>query len=370
MSEVLRVLQIEDSASDATLVVRTLVKAGYSVHAESVEDAHGLRAALKAQTWDVILSDHCLPRFDAPAALFILHEIGLDIPFLVISGAIGEDLAVALMRSGAHDYLMKDSLARLAPAVAREISYARARADRRVAAQALRDSEEQLHRQAALLQQKETLLREIHHRVKNNMQVMSSLLSLQARTVLQPEVSRMLQDNQNRIQSMALLHEILYESDDLATVDFPKYVLRMLNQLFRSYGVDDKHVRLRSEFDALALDLDEALPLGLLINEVVSNSLKHAFPQGRNGEVYIGLRRQSNGDVALVLSDDGIGLPDDLDCMTSPSLGLRLVRTLAQQLRAKLDIRSPGGAEVSVTFTPVRKLDKSPDERAESLCTY
>ena len=369
MSEVLRVLQIEDSAPDATLIVHTLEKAGYSVRAERVEDARGLRAALRNQPWDVVLSDHRLPRLDAPAALFILHEIGLDIPFLVVSGAIGEDLAVAMMKSGAHDYITKDNLARLAPAVSRGINDARTRADRRAAEQALRESQERLDRQAALLEQKETLLREIHHRVKNNMQVMSSLLSLQARAVSEKQISRMLQDNQNRIQSMALLHEILYQSDDLAAVDFAKYALRMVQHVFRSYGINDQQVRLRSEFDALALDLDEALPLGLLINEVVSNSLKHAFHNGRNGEVYIGLR-QSNGDVSLVISDDGIGLPDDLDCMTSPSLGLRLVRTLAQQLRAKLDIRSPGGAEVILTFTPMRKRSMSLEERADSVCTY
>jgi two-component sensor histidine kinase len=207
-----------------------------------------------------------------------------------------------------------------------------------------------LERQTVSLQQRETLLREIHHRVKNNMQVMSSLLSLQARAALNPETRRMLEDNQNRIQSMALLHEILYQSEDLAMVDFPKYVLRTVDYLFRSFGVKDRQIRLHTELDQLALELDDALPFGLLISEVVSNSLKHAFPQGRGGAVSVFLRQQSDATISLILSDDGIGLPRELDWTTTRSLGLRLVRALAQQLRGALEIRSQGGTEVRLTF--------------------
>jgi len=130
MSDVLRVLQVEDSESDAALIVRLLQKAGYDVHAERVEDAATMRAALTRQTWGVIVADYQLPGFDAPAALEVLHETGLDLPFIVVSGTIGEDLAVAMMKAGAHDYLMKGNLARLAPAVEREIKEAHVRRER------------------------------------------------------------------------------------------------------------------------------------------------------------------------------------------------------------------------------------------------
>jgi two-component sensor histidine kinase len=173
----------------------------------------------------------------------------------------------------------------------------------------------------------------------------------------------MLEDNQNRIQSMALLHEILYQSEDLSMVDFPKYVLRTVDYLFRSAGMKDRRIGLTTELDPLALELDDALPLGLLISEVISNSLKHAFPEGRGGEVSVFLHQQSTTAVSLVLSDDGIGLPHGLDWTTSRSLGLRLVRALAQQLRGTLEIRSAHGTEVRLTFQ-VRRRESKPAARS------
>jgi two-component sensor histidine kinase len=366
MNEMLRVLQVEDSILDASSTERALARAGYTLYSERVATAAEMRAALAEQPWDVIISDYRLPQFDAPAALLLLRESGRDIPFIVVSAAIGEELALAIMKSGAQDYLLKDDLARLAPAVERELRDARTRKDRALVAGALQQSEERveaqratLERQTVSLQQRETLLREIHHRVKNNMQVMSSLLSLQARAALNPETRRMLEDNQNRIQSMALLHEILYQSEDLAMVDFPKYVLRTVDYLFRSFGVKDRQIRLHTELDEVALELDDALPFGLLISEIVSNSLKHAFPQGRCGEVSIFLRQQSDATISLILSDDGIGLPRELDWTTTRSLGLRLVRALAQQLRGALEISSRSGTEVRLTFQ-VRRRDPNP----------
>jgi two-component sensor histidine kinase len=358
MNQPLRLLQVEDSASDAALTEGALTKAGYAVHSERVVNASQMRVALAKQSWDLIVADYSLPQFDAKSALSLLHESGHDIPFIVVSGALGEELAVSMMKAGAQDFLLKRNLARLAPAVEREIGDVRARRGRDVAERALNESEERftaqgatLERQTTLLHQRETMLREIHHRVKNNMQVMSSLLSLQSRVASNPEISRMLEENQNRIQSMALLHEILYQSDDLAVVDFSKYLRRMVDHLFRSYGVDNRQIRLHTALDAVGLELDDALPSGLLISEVISNSLKHGFPEGRKGEVRIILRRESPTRVSLVVSDNGVGLPEHLDWTKSRSLGLRLVRVLAQQLRANLDIRSQGGTEVTLVFT-------------------
>jgi two-component sensor histidine kinase len=362
----LRVLHVEDSLGDAALTERALTKAGYDVDSERVVNAQEMLAALAKQAWDLIIADYRLPEFDAPSALSLLQQSGHDIPFIVVSGAMGDELAVAIMRSGAQDYLLKTDLARLAPAVEREIGDARMRRGREQAERALNESEERftlqgeaLDRQTQILQQRETMLREIHHRVKNNMQVMSSLLRLQSRVASNPETTRVLEENQNRIQSMALLHELLYQSDDLAVVDFPKYLRRMVEQLFRSYGVDDRRIGLRTDLDPVGLELDDALPCGLLISEVVSNCLKHAFPGGRAGEVRILMRRQTPAMVALVLSDNGVGLPANLDWTTSPSLGLRLARALAEQLGATLDIWSQGGAaggtEVKLVFTPCDK---------------
>jgi two-component sensor histidine kinase len=364
MPEPLRLLHIEDSFTDAALTERSLTRAGYDVLSQRVVDACQMRAALSAQSWDLIIADYRLPGFDAPAALSILKASGLDIPFIVISGAMGEELAVAIMKAGAQDYLLKDDLARLAPAVEREIREARSRREGIQTEWALTESRERIvtqntafEKQADLLQQRETMLREIHHRVKNNMQVMSSLLSLQSRAALNNETRRMLEDNQNRIQSMALLHEILYQSEDLAVVDFPKYLLRMVHHLFRCYGVDQQRIRLRAELEPIGLELDDALPTGLLISEVLSNSLKHAFPDERPGEVRIRLWRESATSVSLAVSDNGVGLPAGLDWSTSRSLGLRLVRVLADQLHASLELRSHGGTEIKLAFQIKSKSD-------------
>ncbi len=384
MTEQLRILHVEDSLSDAALTERSLTRAGYDVYSERVVNAPQMRAALSKQSWDLIIADYRLPEFDAPAALSLLQQSGRDIPFIVVSGAMGDELAVAIMRSGAQDYLLKTDLARLAPAVEREMGDARTRRGREQAERALNESEERftqqgeaLDRQTQLLQQRETMLREIHHRVKNNMQVMSSLLRLQSRAASNPETTRMLEENQNRIQSMALLHELLYQSEDLAVVDFPKYLRRMVDQLFRSYGVDGRRIGFRAELDPVGLELDDALPCGLLTSEVISNCLKHGFPEGRCGEVRILLRRNSATSIALVVSDNGVGLPANLDWGTSPSLGLRLVRALAQQLHANLDIRSqgdtPGGTQsgtqsgtgVKLVFTP-RHKDNAADVQSRA----
>jgi len=144
MKQTLKILQVEDSESDAALIVRHMERAGYQVQARRVEDAAEMRQALDEEDWDVVISDHQMAQFDAPGALLILQESDRDLPFVVVSGAIGEELAVAMMKSGAHDYLLKSNLSRLAPAVEREIRDARTRQERKRAEAELRESQDRL----------------------------------------------------------------------------------------------------------------------------------------------------------------------------------------------------------------------------------
>ncbi|HLJ48931.1 MAG TPA: histidine kinase dimerization/phosphoacceptor domain -containing protein [Bryobacteraceae bacterium] len=201
------------------------------------------------------------------------------------------------------------------------------------------------------LREKEALLKEIHHRVKNNLQVVSSLLGLQSRAVADQQMRKMFQESQNRIHSMALLHESLYQSDNLSRVDFPEYILQLAMHLFHSYGVRGEQVKLTTALDKLYLTLDAAVPCGLIINELISNSLKYAFPEGRHGEVHIALHEHPVGTAQLVVADNGVGLSKDVDWRTSRSLGLRLVRTLAEQLGARIEVESRVGTEVRLTFS-------------------
>lgn len=200
------------------------------------------------------------------------------------------------------------------------------------------------------LREKEALLREIHHRVKNNLQVVSSLLALQSRAVADEQMRKMFQESQNRVHSMALLHETIYQSENLSRVDFSEYVRQLSAHLFRSYGVAPEQVRLELKLEPLYLTMDAAVPCGLIINELVSNSLKYAFPEGREGEVCIGLNEEPAGTARVVVSDNGVGLKSNIDWTTTRSLGLRLVRSLSEQLGAKLEILSQAGTEAILSF--------------------
>jgi two-component system, sensor histidine kinase PdtaS len=202
----------------------------------------------------------------------------------------------------------------------------------------------------ASLREKEVLLKEIHHRVKNNLQVVSSLLGLQSRTIEDSAVRKMFQESQNRVHSMALIHESLYQSRNLSEIDFPAYIHQLTDHLFRSYGVDSKRVQLAASIDELRLTIDTAVPCGLIVNELVSNCLKYAFPGGRSGKIQIEMREDDNHRIRLAVTDDGVGLPDGAGQAAAKSLGLKLVRTLADQLGATVEMASDGGARIALTF--------------------
>jgi len=181
------------------------------------------------------------------------------------------------------------------------------------------------------LQEKEVMLKEIHHRVKNNLQVISSLLSLQSDSLSDESVRKVLRDSQNRVRSMAIIHQRLYQSTNLAEINFAGYIEELCSQLARSYGAVDRNIRFRNKAEDVYLGVDKAIPCGIIINELVSNALKYAFPDGDGGTVTIEFQQKGN-DVRLVVCDDGVGMPDGLDYQSAESLGLRLVNMLVEQV--------------------------------------
>lgn len=201
------------------------------------------------------------------------------------------------------------------------------------------------------LREKEVLLKEIHHRVKNNLQVISSLIYLQSKNVKDVATVEMLEDSRNRIRSMSLIHERLYQSQDLARVEFGEYVRNLANYLLRSYGSSANGIRLTTNVDDVFLGVDTAIPCGLIVNELVSNSLKHAFPDGRQGEIRIELRGDDGDKLTLIVNDDGVGFPQDVDYRKTKSLGLQLVNTLVTQLEGTIELDRSGGTVFKITFS-------------------
>ena len=209
-------------------------------------------------------------------------------------------------------------------------------------------AEVQLH---ASLREKDILLREIHHRVKNNMQVIIGLLDLQASSSGNPELMEMLNKGQSRIRSMALVHEKLYASKDFTRINLAGYLRTLSQDLFQSYKINPGKIDLIIQTDGVYVDINKAIPCGLVLNELISNVLKHAFPGDRQGELKIIIREEKNTEMEIVVRDNGMGLPDDVDIHQPRTMGLNLVNGLVKkQLKGQMEVRRDNGTEIRIKF--------------------
>jgi PAS domain S-box-containing protein len=488
VSTTIRVLILGDRSEDVELTMHELRRGDFEPEWLRVDTVSEYNAHLG---WppDVILADCNLPLLDAPRALELLqqHHLETPIPFIVLSEAGTEDAAIAMLGKGATDYLQKDRLARLGPAVRRALGEAKLRGDFCRAEQALRASDvrfssfmnnsqtlafvkdpegrilyinntceqiwgmkladcfgktnhqlwpaevadrllandsavidrdessqvleevsltggrtvqlltfrfkftdgngrrllggvsvdisEQARTQKALssaLAAKELLLKEVHHRVKNNLQIISSLLSMQAQSLQDLAAAQALQDSQERVQCMALIHERLHLNDEPDRLDFREYAAKLARDLFYSYGVNSERIRLRFELEPISLGLNQAIPCGLILNELLTNSLKYAFPNERlnqrAGEILIKLSWDAGESVKLTVADNGVGLPADFDWKESQSLGLRIMNILGRQLDGTMQREAGPGTVFSLVFprTPLPDPEIVPAE-ASSL---
>jgi PAS domain S-box-containing protein len=215
------------------------------------------------------------------------------------------------------------------------------------------DRKQRETRLEATLREKDILLSEVHHRVKNNLQIISSLLDLQAHRVDDPSLREVLRDSQNRIRSMTWIHQMLYESHNFAQVNIGEVLDSLLPALLASYNTHPGQIELHIDVDRILLSLNEAIPCGLIINELMANALKHAFSAGSRGEISVDLKMEEAGYIVLQVGDDGVGLPERFDLDTPRSLGLQLVKTLSRQLDGEFSVRHRNPTLFKLRF-PVR----------------
>lgn len=206
------------------------------------------------------------------------------------------------------------------------------------------------------LKEKEVLLKEIHHRVKNNLQVISSLLKLQCASIKDQQTLAIFRESQNRIESMALIHEQLYQSKDLSCIDFDKYIYNLVVNLFCAYEVNTNNINFEINVSKVFLNINAAIPCGLIVNELIANSLKYAFPSNNKGEININFTA-SDSNFVLIVKDDGIGFPKDLDFLDTQTLGLQLVVALTEQLEGKIEINKERGTEFKIAFSNINCIE-------------
>ncbi len=202
----------------------------------------------------------------------------------------------------------------------------------------------------ASLREKEVLLKEIHHRVKNNLQIISSLLRLQSETARDNETAALFLDSQERVSAMAMVHEYLYKSQDLARIHFSEYVAGLVGNLGRTFGFNSPEQTPKADVDDALLSLDVAVPCGLILTELISNAVKYAYPGSNGGPIDIRFRRLPEGFYELSVADQGVGFPKGFDWTNADSLGLRLIRLLTEQLDGQIRLDNSSGVKFTVTF--------------------
>jgi two-component sensor histidine kinase len=220
-------------------------------------------------------------------------------------------------------------------------------AQRQQIEQELRDSQARLQ---TALQEKEVLLTEVYHRVKNNLQVISSLLDLQADMVADPQVRALFEDSQQRIQAVALLHESLSQAKNVARIPIAEYINRLSTQVFQAYAPPGDRITMRIQANPIWIAVRNAVPCGLLVNELLSNSLKYAFPGDQGGEITITIQVTSEGQMVLVVSDTGVGFPVGTDFRHTNSLGMQLVCLLTEQLGGTIELDRTSGTQWTLRF--------------------
>ncbi len=337
----MKVLAVDDSRSMRFALESSLICLGHEVRlCETAEEA---LEEFKLNEYHLAVLDWILPGMNGLELCRQMRRLpGGDacIILMITSRDRQEDLE-AVLEAGADDYLAKP--------VDEKLLLTRLKVAERMASTLMA----RVRMEAQLkesLRDKETLIKEVHHRVKNNLQIVSSLLALQGMQVQDAEARGYFNETENRVQTISMIHEKLYSSEDLSSLELSEYVNDLVKEIVLSFGVSSHDVSVSVDIPEREMDIDTLIPCGLIINELVSNAFKYAFPTSSDGSLHVGISSIADGFTELVVRDNGPGLPVDIDITKTRSLGLRLVYSLVDQLKGELVINRRGGTEFRIKF--------------------
>jgi two-component sensor histidine kinase len=340
-----RILYIDDDAGIARLVQLHLERSGFAV-STALDGETGLAQAA-AEHFDAIVLDHYMPGRDGLDVLADLLDLPYAAPVIFVTGAEEPRIAIAALKSGAADYVIKDVqgnfIELLGSSIAQEITRTRLQSERDAAEREVRESRDRLERLAG---QQAVLLREVNHRVANSLQLISSLIELQARRVEDGAARGMLRQAAERVEAVSLVHRRLYTSNDVEFVDMDAYLAGLVEELSRATATVDARSgdnrtapRVALHAEPIRVETDKAVPIGLMVNELVTNSLKYAYPDTEHGQVRVSLTRSTEDcRVRLVVEDDGIGYPQADAAPQGSGMGAMIVKSMARSLGASVEL--------------------------------
>jgi two-component sensor histidine kinase len=363
--EIVNILLVDDDLRNLDVLDSVLARPDYRlVRARTANEA--LLALVNDEFAAIVLDIH-MPDLDGfkLAELIKQRKRTQHIPIIFLTAYYQEDKDVLQgYGAGAVDYLSKPVnplILKSKVAVFVEL-FRKTHALTKLNQAMETEIEQRVEQIRASLREKETLLKEIHHRVKNNLQVISSLLSLQSDRLADTTVRQLFLDARDRVRSMALVHEKLYNSENLAQVELGEYTRSLMNDLLQGHAALASKVRLQIAQDAVFVPVDVAIPCGLILNELATNALKHAFRERAEGEIAIETRRLADGRIRIVFSDDGGGLPPEIDWRSADTLGLRLIRMLTEQLGGTSELDNGQGTRFELVLAARSYSDDSQSE--------
>ena len=340
------VLFVDDNETIRQLYRRLLEK--HVSHLYIAKDGyHGLELYQKHKP-DLVITDMVMPVMNGLEMVKEIKKIAPDAKFVVMSAYSEKDSFVEAIHMGIDGYLMKPVEAKKLLSLIDEfagITLMKWELERKEKKR--REAEEYLKKS---LEEKDVLLREVHHRVKNNMQIISSILRMQSRNIDDPKLKDVLQESQNRIHTMALIHENLYNHESLANIKFSSYIKSLAGNIARTYARQPADIKFDYQMDDAYLPIDTAIPCGLIINELISNSFKYAFNDNSSGMIGIHFKELADNEYQLIVSDNGIGIPSNIDITKTKSLGMKILHKLVQQIDGTLQSDFSNGTKFTITF--------------------